>query len=158
AVSYLQSAVELFEELGDLKSLTSSLVVLLLPVGGNSQANLMVNQSVEFDKAMKSAERGLAIAREIGYRAGEAFAMSPQAWTWSSQGEMMRGLELARRAYSIAEEIQHWQWMTLTQWAVGQIYHDYFVFDQAEIYLVRALQLAQEIRSRHWISCAGGIL
>lgn len=157
-ITYYQQAIKLLEELGNQLALTSSLVGLVLPISGNSQTDLMVSREIDFETMIKYAERSVSISREIGYRAGEAFALAPIAWGWSSHGEMMRGLELARRAYGIAEDIQHRQWMTLTRWTLGIIYLDYCALSEAEEQFEKAYQLALEIRSRHWISCSGGLL
>jgi uncharacterized membrane protein YidH (DUF202 family) len=67
-------------------------------------------------------------------------------------------LDCAGQGLHIAEEIDHRQWMTAAHCALGTLYRDLLALPQASQHLERALHLANETCSLHWIRTASGHL
>lgn len=97
-------------------------------------------------------------SRETEQRAAEAYALVSLAFCLGPQGDYARALECAWQGLHIAEEIDHRQWMTAAHCGLGTLYRDLFAFPQALQHLERALHLATEICSFHWIHTARGHL
>jgi tetratricopeptide (TPR) repeat protein len=66
----------------------------------------------------------LKIAREIGQRSGEAYALYQLGLYLSAQGEYRRALDSLQQSLLIAEELEHRQWMIAAHWATGALYLD----------------------------------
>ena len=109
-------------------------------------------------EAARHGEEGLSIAREIGWRAGEAFAHFNLAFCYAAQGEYSRALSSARASREIAEEIGHRQWIAGANWTLGTVYLDLLDPLAARQHLEQALALAREIGSTHWIRFSSGFL
>ncbi len=103
-------------------------------------------------------EEALEIARAIDWRAGESFAFWCLGAALGSQGEYERALQLTHESLTIAEESEHQQWITASNCILGGIYLDLLAFPQAMDHLERALALAREIGSLHWIRVTTGRL
>jgi DNA-binding CsgD family transcriptional regulator/tetratricopeptide (TPR) repeat protein len=154
---YYRRAVALFRELDDRQGLASSLATLTLR-GGGYQTSTMITASPDLVKATAEGEEAVAIARDIGWRPGEAHALIVLGFCLGAQGQYTRALELVREALTIAEEIEHRQWMTHSYCALGALHLDLLDLTKAQQYLEQALALAQQISSSHWIHCATGYL
>src|SRR5262249_26545500 len=98
------------------------------------------------------------IAREIGWRAGEAFAHFNLAFCYATQGDYARALPSALASREIAEAIEHHQWTVGAQWTLGMLYLDLLDPLAACEHLERALTLARDIGSTHWIRSSSGLL
>jgi hypothetical protein len=71
---YYEQAVTLFRQLDDRVGLTSSLASLTLR-GAVSISNTMVADAATLAELLPDVEMALKIAREIGQRSGEAYAL-----------------------------------------------------------------------------------
>jgi DNA-binding NarL/FixJ family response regulator len=154
---YCQRAVALFRELGDRQGLASSLATLTMR-GGAYQTSTMIAASPGLVDAAAEGEEALVIARDIGWRAGEAYALIFLGFCLGAYGEYSRALELERDAFAISEETDHRQWMTASLCASGALHLDLLNLEQAQQYLEKALALAHQIGSSHWIHCTTGYL
>jgi tetratricopeptide (TPR) repeat protein len=152
-VSYYERAVALFQELDDRQGLTSSLA-LLSQRAGACNFDIVVTPGGTLRQAAREGDQALKIAREIGYRAGEAFALAMLGMLWGAEGDYGRALNSAQLALEIAEEIHHRQWQSAAHCALGAIEVEVFAFDTARSHLERALDLAQQTRSTYWIANA----
>jgi DNA-binding CsgD family transcriptional regulator len=155
--TFYERAVALFRELDDRQGLISSLATLTLR-GGAYQTSTMIVASRDVAEAASKGEEGLMIAREIGWRAGEAYALIFLGFCWGAHGQYTRALELERAALAIGEEIEHRQWRTAACCALGALHLDLLALGEAQQYLEQALALAHEIGSYHWVRCATGYL
>lgn len=125
---YYQQAVALFSELGDQQGLTSSLATLAIR-GPTHQTDTLVAVAA-LDEALQDAERALKVAREIGQRSAEAYALFQIAICLGSQGEYGRGLAAAQQSLSIAEEIEHQQWQTAAHTVLGVVHSSLLALPQ----------------------------
>jgi DNA-binding CsgD family transcriptional regulator len=109
-------------------------------------------------ECQQCAERAIRIAREIGWRAGEAFGLVVSSYSLAAQGQCGHALASIQRGLEIAEEIEHRQWMSLAHRNLGALYLDLLVLPAARQYLEQALALAKEIGSLYHTRIATGHL
>lgn len=149
AADLFQQAIALFETQDNRHGLASSLTVWTYCAGAYA-GDVDVWETVDPMVQERRIERGLRIAREIDWRAGEAFALFVQAECIGSRGHYSRALDLAHEALRVAEAIEHQQWMAGTLTVLGDLYLDLLIVEKAQPYLERALTLAHEIGSQIW--------
>lgn len=154
--AYYRQAVTLFRELEDKPGLTSSLATLMLR-GPSYQNDTMVAVS-SLPEAYLDAEHALTIAREIGHRSAEAYALLQMGLCLGSQGEYGRALEATTLSLQIAEEIEHRQWQTAAHTILGGMYRGMLSYPQAREHIEQALALAHESGSLFWTRIATGYL
>jgi DNA-binding CsgD family transcriptional regulator len=152
-----ERAVTLFRELNDRQGLASSLATLTMR-GGAYQTSTMLAASRDVPEAAHEGEAALIIARDIGWRAGEAYALIFLGFCLGGHGDYSRALELVHDALAIGEEIEHRQWITAAYCAFGALHLDMLSLGEAQRYLDHALTLAHAIGSAHWVRCTAGYL
>ena len=154
--AYYRQAIALFHELGDKPGLTSSLATLTL-CGPTFQTDTMVS-AASLAEVCQHAEHALKIAREIGHRSAEAYALLQLGLCLGSQGEYGRACEAARQSLHIAEEIEHRQWQTAAHTILGGVYSGLLALPQAREHFEQALALSREIGSLFWTRIVTGYL
>jgi tetratricopeptide (TPR) repeat protein len=157
STAYYQQAVSLFRELDKREGLISSLVTLMHSCG-NYQTETLVPAATSWADAHQMDELALKVAREIGQRSGEAYALRALGQCLGPRGEYAQALELAQDGLRIAEEIGHRQWMAAGHWVLGALYLDLLVLPTAQQHLEQAVALAQESGSLFWIRTTTGFL
>ncbi|GIV98575.1 MAG: hypothetical protein KatS3mg057_3232 [Herpetosiphonaceae bacterium] len=156
SAAFYEQATALFQELDDRRGLSSSLMQLAVYGGSyESEASVAATGPVDFTRY---GEESLQIAREIGWRAGEAYAAMNLAVRLGRQGNYARALPLAQEALAIAEEIGHRQWRTGAHCALGRIYCDLLQPALARQHLEQALALAGKSSSMVWSHVAAAYL
>jgi DNA-binding CsgD family transcriptional regulator/tetratricopeptide (TPR) repeat protein len=149
AHSCYQRAIALQRSLGDRQGLASTLSSLSGCAGFYESDTLVT--AVSLPEATAYAERGLRAAREIGWRAGEAYALICLSYTLGSHGEYGRALEIAQAALDLADDIEHRQWIVAGHCNLGLLHLDLFSLATAQSYLEEAHSLARETGSFIWI-------
>jgi DNA-binding CsgD family transcriptional regulator len=155
--AYCQQAIALFQELDDRQGLSSSLT-LLAELGGIYQGETMVPAKISFAESLHFGEQALKIAREIGQRSAEAYTLLSLCHYLGPHGEYAQALEMAQAGLTLAEQIEHRQWITFGYWILGTLYLDLLVLPQARASLEHALGLAHEVGSWNWIRIVSGFL
>lgn len=155
--AYYERAVALFRQLDDRERLTSSLATLTLR-GSTYQTTTMVLAPGSLADCVRDGELALRIAREIGQRSGEAYALAMLGFCLGAQGEYDRALHMARQGLQLSTEIQHRQWMIAAHCVAGVVFADLFELPAASRHLEQALTLAGETGSLHWTRVASGFL
>ena len=155
--TYYQQAIALFQQLDNRQGLTSSLMMLGNAAGGY-QSETVVLAALSFAESLRFGEQALQIAREIGQRSAEAFALLGLGHYLGARGEYARALAAVQASRALAEQIEHRQWMTFAYWEAGVLYFDLLALPEAQQQLELALALAQEIGSWHWIRVVTGFL
>ena len=74
-----------------------------------------VKPEVTLAQTQREEEEALQLARDIGWRSGEAYALCTLALCLSSAGHYARALTTIQAALSITREIEHQQWAVLAQ-------------------------------------------
>jgi DNA-binding CsgD family transcriptional regulator len=149
-------AVGLWRELGEQRGLAATLASL--PLCAPSYVHPLDVPQIPLDDAVRAGEEGVRLAREIGWRAGEAYALCNLAMVLGPLGEYGRALDAARSALACAEEIGHRQWITGAHAVSGMIYLDLMAWKPAVLSLERALELAGTLGSRVWSDSTLGVL
>jgi DNA-binding CsgD family transcriptional regulator len=147
-----RQAADLFRALGDRQGLIGSLVTSLLP-GAVYEFDVMVG-SASLGEGISFVEEALALARETGWRSGEAFVMAILGECYGAAGEFARGLTLARGSLAIAEELEHHQWMAQAHWVLGALHADLAALPAARRHFEQALALGRALNSRVWFGSA----
>jgi DNA-binding CsgD family transcriptional regulator len=143
-VAHYERAVALFRELGDLQGLSSSLATLAMR---DSSYSFNTSVCLVADRAtcIADGEEALRIARQIGWRSGEAGALTYLAMAHGPHGEYTAALERAWLGLEIAQEIEHGVWLFAAHFALGAISFDLLALETARQQLERALTIANEI-------------
>lgn len=102
------------------------------------------------DEYRADAERGLVLARTIGWRAGEAYALAALACAALGAGEIAIARARTAEAAAVAGSIEHRQWTLLAEFIGGLI--DVALRDEtaASVRFGAALSLAESTRSAQW--------
>ncbi len=95
------------------------------------------------------AEAALQIARDIGWRAGEVYAMNQVAMNWTQCGEFGRALELLGEEVRIATAIGHRMWLVATHWLRAQLYSALLAPDVARRHGEEIVLIAGELGSTY---------
>ena len=135
-----QRALPLFEALGDRQAMSSTL--MMMTSGGDIEAGL----------------RAAVIAREIGWRDGEAYAHIRLALALGFRGDFGVALEHARRGLEIAREIDHLPWQTAGLQSLGTIYLQMLLPAEGRGPLVEALELARAGGATIWVDTIRAVL
>jgi DNA-binding CsgD family transcriptional regulator len=150
AVGYGQRAIDMLRTLDDRQPLSSSLVTLPF-VAALRQSQTMTLAPSTLSEATRNAEEGLRIAREMGWRAGEANALWVMGLCLSASGEFGRGMASATSALAVAQDIEHRQWLAASYCTLGELAYELYALALAREHLENGLKLAHAINSTHWI-------
>jgi tetratricopeptide (TPR) repeat protein len=154
--AYYRQATALFDELGNREGLTSSLATLALRASTYHTDVLIAVASLA--EVLPDAERAVKVAREIGQRSAESYALWQLGVCLGSQGEYTHALAACQQGLYIAEEIEHRQWQTAAHAMLGGVYNGLLAYRQASDHFEQALVLAQETHSLFWTRMATGYL
>jgi DNA-binding CsgD family transcriptional regulator len=157
SAAYNKQAAALFEVLDERQGLASCLAFLAMG-GANYSTDNVIPAAMSGVECQQCVEQAIRIAREIGWRAGEAFALILSGYSPWAQGEYGRALAGIERGLEIAQEIEHRQWMGLAHRNLGALYLDLLALPAARQHLEQALRLANEIGSLYHAGIATGFL
>jgi DNA-binding CsgD family transcriptional regulator len=142
-IGYYRQAIELWRKLDERQGLISSLVMLALR-GTDYLSTAMVWSLTSGNACIRDAEEGLSLARQIGWRSGEALALCFLGMILGPRGEYTRALTCAQAGLDIAIEIEHGPWMTFAHLLLGILFTELLAFPEAREHLEQAMTLAQE--------------
>ncbi len=94
--AYYQQAVVLFQELDDRQGLASSLATLAV-LGGEYETETMVSAPTSFVECLHFGEQAIKIAREIGQRSAEIYALCALGQLLGPRGEYALALRWRER-------------------------------------------------------------
>lgn len=154
---HYRRAVDLFRAADNREGLASSLTVLTMR-GVTYQTDTMVVDQATPIECARDGEQALAIAREIGWRAGESFALWMLGFCLAGGGHFDQALDAVMHSIAIAEEIAHRQWLAAAHCAAGTIYFDLLALPSAQRHLEEAVAHAHASASQHWIHTTSGFL
>lgn len=156
AATSFRRAIDVAGETDNRQALVFSLATSA--VGGLAYHSDLVVPAVSQADSALDGEAAVQLARDIGWRAGEAYALLRLGSCLGAQGDYGRALGAATRALAIAEEIEHRQWMAAAGCSLGALYLDLLDLDLAEQHLERARALSLEIGSSYWYRASAGHL
>ncbi|HEU5431464.1 MAG TPA: LuxR C-terminal-related transcriptional regulator [Thermomicrobiales bacterium] len=102
------------------------------------------------DTTLRLAEEALALARAVGWRASEAYALLNLSLHFAAYGEYGSALDVGGDGLAIAREIGHREWMTAGEWGAGMLLSDLLAPSRADDRFVRAYALGRASGSLHW--------
>jgi DNA-binding CsgD family transcriptional regulator len=155
SAAYLQEASAHFQALDDRQGLASSLATLSI-CGVSYATEILVPADVRQAECIDWNERAGALAVEIGWRAGEAYAMLISAYILGAHGQYGQALEKAQRGFEIAQEIGHRQWMSMAHRALALLHLDLLALPAARRHMEQSVALANEVGSLYHARSATG--
>jgi DNA-binding CsgD family transcriptional regulator/tetratricopeptide (TPR) repeat protein len=155
AANLWREAVALARDLDDRQTLVASLTGLCLSRVAYGAEGFWhpLSSSETYPYAAEAAR----LAREINWRAGEAWAHFQIARGFAEEGKFTAALGATDRGKVIAEEIGHREWTCQAYWTLGLLHLDILATRQAGGYLEHAFTLARSLRQVYWTritSCA----
>lgn len=153
----LSESVKHLRELGNQPQLVSSLTELS-SLGETYLGNTLVIAPLNYRDMVTMAEQARALARQIGIRSGEAYALAMLGLYHSYYGDYDRALQFAGECLQLTEDIEHVQWNCFAHNLLGWIYLDLHALDDARQESERALSLAQQIGSSIFVHCTAQAL
>jgi DNA-binding CsgD family transcriptional regulator len=137
---YAQAAAQ-FRALDDQVGLVSSSTWLAL-CGPNPLNTMIVIAPLAV--CIQTAEEALQLARTIGWRSGEAFALVALGLCLGAQGDYARALPTAQAALSAAQELEHRPWLSAAHFGLGTLYLDLLMPEAAVAQFACALDFARQ--------------
>ena len=110
----------------------------------------LVPAEVAPEEGRAAGARALGIAREIEWRAGEAYFSSIFADYLTYRGELGPALEHAATGLRLAERIEHRQWMAAAHNALARVHHQLLDFASMQRHAEHELELGREVGSGIW--------
>jgi predicted ATPase/DNA-binding CsgD family transcriptional regulator len=149
AQAHIEQAVALLRELDHRRGLASALATLGI-VRGASVGDLMAVPPTDPGRPQRDAEAALEVAREIEWRAGEAYALSCVANTCLTTGAYTRAAGAARAALRLAEGLDHREWIVHAECTLAMLSLDLLAPAAARAHADRAMAAAPETASLYW--------
>ena len=142
-------ACDLFRELGDHQSLSSSLASRALDSAPEKIITIYSTLRTR-DEVVQDIQEALRLARQTNSQAAQAFVEFVATQVLSSFGEFGQALSHAQEGLRIATAIEHQQWFSATHVALGHIYLLLLEPDLAISALDAGLVVAQSLGSSFW--------
>lgn len=149
-VRHYGDAIALFRTLGNTEILSSSLASRALYASPVFTETTPGARGTREEGARDTAE-ALALARKIGWSAGQACAEWCAAAVHATHGHFGAALAHGHEALRIAMEIEHQQWIAAAHWALGLTPLSMRAPDLAVAHFETALPLARDLGSTWWI-------
>ncbi len=149
AEASFRESVEMFEDLGDSRGLSSSLAMLAI-TGGGIDSETSVPADGDFAEWIAYGRRALETADSIGWNAGRAFALIAIGEVFATYGEPGEAIASLERALEIARSVGHRQWSLAAAQTLGSVAIQHFSFERASAYLDESLERARELGSAYW--------
>lgn len=150
-------AIEMFDHLGDLQRLSSTLSTLACTRAGIVYDTVAVPVGTTYAESIAWAERALHLARDTGWRAGEAYALIILGMVDTGRANYGRAFPLAADALEIAGEIDHLEWLAAGHMVMGALFYEILAHQPAMENLERSRTLAHESGSRFFQHLTTGI-
>jgi DNA-binding CsgD family transcriptional regulator len=157
ATGYYERAAALLRELDDRQGLIWCLSNYLMS-GASYVFDTAACPPIELGACFRAADEALQLARQLGWRAGEASALMYSGLGLGPRGQFMRAIGAARQCLEIATEIEHRQWAMAAHWTLGALYLDLLWLSEARRHLDLALEMAVAIGHRFSIRMASAFL
>lgn len=156
SVENYQKAIALFRQMGEVQLLSSSLAALQLASPSIQTETLVCPNSLRDSLSM--GREALALARAAHWSSGEAFALFGMGNIATYCGEYSLAWECIQESMSIAQSIQHDQWITACHFDVGDWYYSLLDFSRAALAFEQACKIGKRLGSLHWQRAASGML
>ncbi|MFN8539868.1 MAG: AAA family ATPase [Thermomicrobiales bacterium] len=142
----------------DLRQGLSSALASLSILGPDYRFLTVVWQPNDADALFRMGDEAIAIARQIGWRAGEATALLYRCFTLGPRGRFDEALAAGQASLAIASELGHRVWTASVSNALAMTHYDLLDLARARQHAERGWQLTAEIGSRFLVNICGGFL
>ncbi|HYF62214.1 MAG TPA: adenylate/guanylate cyclase domain-containing protein [Herpetosiphonaceae bacterium] len=152
--TYNTDAIALFRQLGDRQSLINCLCGhrMLQTYTMHSETYAIAPRPKAW--VLDGLGEALTLARQTGWRGGEAFALFSLGMVLTGYGDFRDAFAMLAEGLAIAEEIDHHQWLTACHIGYGALCLAALAYEQAWHHLELALRLAEQLGSTYWIRVA----
>jgi len=157
AATHYERSVTLFAKMDDRRGLANAIGVLALCGGSYHVSSTTPFTTPAVDDELRSPQ-SVRLAREIGWRAGEAALRFLIADSLAWHGDYDRAIPMAREALEQAEEIEHLQWTAGARRLLGVLSLDLLAPHAAREHLEAAHTIAEKLGSLLWIRWTAGPL
>lgn len=162
----MDGAKTVASHLGDLSHLEAILPQLedILRRGGNSwylqwavfESSLIPMAEGRWDRAIARTEEALALNRQIGDRADEAYFVAALGWLHRSRGHYSLALATGQAATELAGALEHSWWTAWSEALLGLTLRELQAFEDSVAHLSRGLHVADEADAPLYaLRCAG---
>lgn len=103
----------------------------------------------EWGEAAARLEEALRLARQIGDRGNEPAYLAAMAWLERSRGDYGRALMLGREAVSIAEEVDHAEWIAWSSVFLGWVLEELRELEEARGRLAAGIEQSRRAGAVH---------
>jgi DNA-binding CsgD family transcriptional regulator len=158
AIAHFEEAVAYFRALNEPRSLASVLATLAHLRCASKVYDTLPGAAPGSQAALREAEEALVVAREIGWRPGEAYACCELGACFGAGGEYGKALASARDGLAIAEEIEHYEWTSIAHSTLSLVYLDLLAAAPALQSCEYAYVQARHSGVRHVVELAGAFL
>lgn len=142
-------AVAAWRDLGNPHGLAASLIGL--SISAHNFHTATVAPAAPVAAVWEAGEESLRLSREIGWRAGEVWALwAFRGMTGGAAGFYDVAIPATREAIAIAREIEHVQWQAAARCVLANIHADLGDFPTARREMETALRLARQTESPYW--------
>lgn len=156
AAMHHDRAAVLFRAADERMSLSSTLATTAMR-GGCYQGDTSVFAPATVEECWQLGSEAIAIARQIGWRAGEANANAYLALAMGSRGAYARALQCARDGMDIALDIDA-IWEGVAHIAFGKTHHDCLSLDSARMHFEQAVAYARRVGATEFFNTAASFL
>jgi DNA-binding NarL/FixJ family response regulator len=157
SAAYYRAAAERYRALDDRRGLAWCLSTLAL-CGGNYQTDAGAPAPMDPDEPLTNVEIALQVARDIDWRPGEAYARQVLGTVSCARGRYDHALGAFRAGITVAEAIEHQQWLVAGLSGLGALYVDLLAPVKARQCLEAAVTSAHAMSSRLWVLAAAPML
>ena len=133
-VTYWHRAIPILRELNDCQTLSSSL------------ANVVM-----YTLDLEQAHEAIELARDIGWRSGEAYALGTLSQALFALGRYGEALTIRTQSLEIAQAIEHPQWMASGHIYLGMQHVELLALAKAQEQLEQGLALARQVGSLFFV-------
>ena len=151
-----ERAIEIFERRGDLHALSSIHASMTALNGGWIFDTVSTSSALSFEEAEFHALQGDRLARETGWKAGEAYALMNLSALYLSASHYGQAYKNFQEAIDISKAIAHREWLCASYAGVGLFYQDLLALNEAISPVEEAVRLARESGSGHLINMITG--
>lgn len=154
---YYGQATQLLRSIGGKQRLASALITSGLMYGG-TKTETIVSLDGTPEEALVELDEAMELARELGWRSGEAYALWTRSFVLNSLGRLDEAHESGRMSLDLAQEIKHVQWMTGAHCTLSRNCLEKRDLASALGHAELARKYAADIGSRHWSGIATALV
>ena len=155
--AHFKEAIALFQRLDNRQQLVMNLTSLST-CGVGVATDVMFPAAVSLAECVNWSEGAIQLARQIGWRGGEAYAVMSSGYALAGHGQYAQTLTIGRHGLEIASEVEHRQRMCLALRYLGALHLDLLALPTAQHHLEQCLALAQKSGSLFHANAALGHL